>query len=37
LVQPSSAIAAGRRRLGVERKNWDRVALAMTRILGGES
>jgi PadR family transcriptional regulator, regulatory protein PadR len=27
--------AAGRRRLGVERKNWSSVALAMKRILEG--
>jgi PadR family transcriptional regulator, regulatory protein PadR len=27
--------AAGQRRLGVEKENWDRVALAMTRILDG--
>lgn len=27
--------AAGRRRLGVEKQNWDRVALAMSRILAG--
>ena len=27
--------AAGQRRLGVEKANWDSVALAMTRILGG--
>jgi PadR family transcriptional regulator len=27
--------AAGQRRLGVEKANWDRVALAMTRILDG--
>jgi transcriptional regulator len=27
--------AAGRRRLGVEKQNWDRVALAMSRILEG--
>lgn len=27
--------AAGRRRLGVEKRNWDRVALAMSRILAG--
>ena len=25
--------AAGRKRLGVEKENWDRVALAMARIL----
>jgi transcriptional regulator len=30
-----SLTAAGRRRLGVEKQNWDRVALAMTRILQG--
>jgi len=27
--------AAGKRQLGVEKENWDRVALAMTRILDG--
>ncbi len=27
--------AAGKRQLGVEKANWDRVTLAMTRILDG--
>ena len=27
--------AAGKRQLGVEKENWDRVTLAMTRILDG--
>src|SRR5262245_53751823 len=30
-----SLTAAGRRRLGVEKQNWDRVALTMARILDG--
>jgi len=30
-----SLTAAGRRRLGVEKENWDRVALAIRRVVQG--
>lgn len=29
--------AAGRRQLGVEKKNWDRIALAIQKVLGANS